>query len=99
MHSGIATLCGCGKAISSDYNGFIVGKELGKGGHALKLQGTVANHGNIIRNSGDLCGFQNVLEAVRAFISSSSVICQTTDPKPLPKRFLHIARSRASSFN
>ena len=31
--------------------------------------------------------------------SSSSVICQTTGPKPLPKRFLHIMRSRASSFN
>ena len=31
--------------------------------------------------------------------SSSSVICQTTDPKPLPKWFLHIVRSRASSFN
>ena len=31
--------------------------------------------------------------------SSSSVICQMTGPKPLPKRFLHIARPRASSFN
>ena len=31
--------------------------------------------------------------------SSSSVICQTTGPKPLPKRFLHILRSRAPSFN
>jgi len=31
--------------------------------------------------------------------SSSSVICQTTGPKPLAKRFLHIVRSRASSFN
>ena len=31
--------------------------------------------------------------------SSSSVICQTTSPKPLPKRFLHTVRSRASSFN
>ena len=31
--------------------------------------------------------------------SSSSVICQTTGPEPLPKRFLHIVRSRASSFN
>ena len=30
---------------------------------------------------------------------SSSVICQTTGPKSLPKRFLHIVRSRASSFN
>ena len=32
-------------------------------------------------------------------MSSSSVICQTTGPKPLPKRFLHVVRSRASSFN
>ena len=31
--------------------------------------------------------------------SSSSVICRTTGPKPLPKRFLHIVRSRAPSFN
>ena len=31
--------------------------------------------------------------------SSSSVICQKTGPKPLPKQFLHIVRSRASSFN
>ena len=31
--------------------------------------------------------------------SPSSVICQTTGPKPLLKRFLHIVRSRASSFN
>jgi len=26
------------------------------------------------------------------------VVCLTTDPKPLPKRALHIVRSRASSF-
>ena len=31
--------------------------------------------------------------------SSSSVMCQTTVPKPLPKRFLHVVWSRASSFN
>ena len=31
--------------------------------------------------------------------SSSLVICQTTGPKPLPKWFQHIVRSRASSFN
>ena len=31
--------------------------------------------------------------------SSSSVIRQTTGPKPLAKRFLHIVRSTASSFN
>ena len=31
--------------------------------------------------------------------SSSSLICQTTGPKPLPERFLDIVRSRASSFN
>jgi hypothetical protein len=30
--------------------------------------------------------------------SSSSSICQTTGPQPLPKRFLHLMRSRASSF-
>ena len=32
-------------------------------------------------------------------LSSSSVICQTTDPNPLAKRYLHIVRSTASSFN
>ena len=32
-------------------------------------------------------------------LSSLSVICQTTGPKPLAKRFLHIVRSRASSVN
>jgi hypothetical protein len=30
--------------------------------------------------------------------SSSPVICHTTGPQPLPKRFLHLMRSRASSF-
>jgi hypothetical protein len=29
---------------------------------------------------------------------SSSVICQTTGPQPLPKRFLHLKRSRAFFF-
>jgi len=33
------------------------------------------------------------------YVSSSSVICQMTGPKPLPKWFLCILRSRASSFN
>jgi hypothetical protein len=28
----------------------------------------------------------------------SSVICHTTGPQPLPKRFFHLMRSRASSF-
>jgi hypothetical protein len=37
---------------------------------------------------------------VMLFISihHSSVICQTTSPQPLPKRFLHLMRSTASSF-
>jgi hypothetical protein len=35
----------------------------------------------------------------RAFSTSSwAVICQTTGPQPLPKWFLHLIRSRASSF-
>ena len=36
-----------------------------------------------------------------SFLSSAIihlVVCLTTDPKPLPKRALHIVRSRASSF-
>jgi hypothetical protein len=35
---------------------------------------------------------------LRVFIHSFIVFCLTTGPKPPPKRFLHIARSRASSF-
>ena len=35
----------------------------------------------------------------RLLSSSPPVTCQTTGPKPLPKRFLHIVRSRVSSFN
>ena len=38
----------------------------------------------------------NLYSLLYSFIHS--VICLTTGPKPLPKRFLHIARSRASSF-
>ena len=49
-----------------------------------------------------VCLFQDhwtTTMSCRILSSSSSVICQTTGPKPLPKRFLHIVRSRASSFN
>ena len=48
-----------------------------------------------------LCGRAqaSIILIGNALQSSSSVICQTTGPKPLPKRFLHIVRSRASSFN
>ena len=35
-------------------------------------------------------------ECIHSFIHS--VLCLTTGPKPPPKRFLHIVRSRASSF-
>ena len=35
----------------------------------------------------------------KSCLYESSVICQTTGPRPLPKRFLHIVRSTASSFN
>jgi hypothetical protein len=35
-------------------------------------------------------------QPLSAFIHS--VFCLTTGPKPPPKRFLHIVRSRASSF-
>ena len=42
---------------------------------------------------------QHLLWLAQSSSSSSSVICQTTGPKPLPKRFLHTVRSRASSFN
>jgi hypothetical protein len=42
-----------------------------------------------------------ILRTQSPFIHSfihSSVICHTTGPKPLPKRFIHLMRSRASSF-
>jgi len=42
---------------------------------------------------------ENRAATFRSIGSSSSVIFQTTGPKPLTKRFLHIVRSRASSFN
>jgi len=32
------------------------------------------------------------------FVFIHLVVCLTTGPKPLPKRALHIVRSRASSF-
>ena len=32
------------------------------------------------------------------YIFIHSVFCLTTGPKPPPKRFLHIVRTRASSF-
>jgi hypothetical protein len=32
------------------------------------------------------------------YLIHSSVICHTTGPQPLPKRFLHLMRFRASSF-
>jgi hypothetical protein len=44
-------------------------------------------------------GNENVMFTIMKTSSSPAVICQTTGPKPLPKRFLHIVRSRASSFN
>jgi len=42
---------------------------------------------------------RNYYAIERRFVKASSVICQTTGPKPLAKRFLHTVRSRASSFN
>ena len=40
----------------------------------------------------------NAVSNIGEFISFHSVVCHTTGPKPLPKRALHIVRSRASSF-
>ena len=42
--------------------------------------------------------FCNILLRYPYRILSYSVVCLTTVPKPLPKRFLHIVRSKASSF-
>ena len=45
----------------------------------------------------DHCGTKNIiLVCICSFIHL--VVCLTTGPKPLPKRALHIVRSRASSF-
>jgi hypothetical protein len=43
-----------------------------------------------------ICEVRNILVCDKYIIHS--VFCLTTGPKPLPKRFLHIVRSRASSF-
>jgi hypothetical protein len=45
-----------------------------------------------------LTHFGNMLLSSSSSSSSSSVIYHMTGPQPLPKRFLHIMRSRASSF-
>jgi hypothetical protein len=81
--------------------------------HRVKLSDIVILLGDLNAKMGDdNLGLQNVMgrhglgarnENVDMFIdpsssSSSSVICQTTGPQPLPKRFLHLMRSRASSF-
>jgi hypothetical protein len=53
--------------------------------------------GGTLVNTSSLC----VLGFFSALLMDSlihSVICLTTGPTPLPKRFLHIVRSRASSF-
>jgi hypothetical protein len=45
--------------------------------------------------------FQTTLYAIPLIFTDSFihlVVCLTTGPKPLPKRALHIVRSRASSF-
>jgi hypothetical protein len=54
---------------------------------------TLANQEQRFRN----VNFFTVTSGILAPIHSS-VICQTTGPQPLPKRFLHLMRSRASSF-
>jgi hypothetical protein len=43
---------------------------------------------------------RNMRHVFHSFIHSfiHLVVCLTTGPKPLPKRALHIVRSRASSF-
>jgi len=38
------------------------------------------------------------LPVYRAYTYTHLVVCLTTGPEPLPKRALHIVRSRASSF-
>jgi hypothetical protein len=47
-------------------------------------------HNNVVSNN-------NKSTIICSFIHHS-VFCLTTGPKPPPKRFLHIVRSRASSF-
>ena len=53
----------------------------------------------MLRSNGFCSPLPPVSVPLSSSSSSSSVICQTTGPKPLPKRFLHTVRSRASSFN
>ena len=54
----------------------------------------VSTHIRSLRAFCDFCLWVLQIE----YYSLSSVICHTTGPQPLPKRFLHLMRSRASSF-
>ena len=58
--------------------------------YALLMYLMTTNTGPRLRVSGR--------QAVSHPISFIQVVCLTTGPKPLPKRALHIVRSRASSF-
>jgi hypothetical protein len=51
-----------------------------------------------LSNTSRLCSGQKIYLLVTHHVLNHSAVCLTTGPKPLPKRALHIVRSRASSF-
>jgi hypothetical protein len=58
----------------------------------------VNRHMKVVRLSYMRGGCSNIILYVGVFIHSS-VICHTTGPKPLPKRFLYLMRSKLSPSN
>jgi hypothetical protein len=54
---------------------------------------------DLVKKERTLLDFENmVLRKIIIIIIIQYAVCLTTGPKPLPKRFLHIVRSKASSF-
>ena len=67
---------------------------------AVATLGCVTDNNTIVqRGKSRTCACCNIYIYIYIYIYISSVICQTIGPKPHQKRFLHIVRSRASSFN
>ena len=67
--------------------------------HIVRLQKAMKKRKLFCFNAAFICNAWKERKLLGISSSSSSVICKTAGPKPLPKRFLHIVRSRASSFN
>jgi len=62
------------------------------------LMGVVCGAGVIRCTRGSMHGYRNLKLTLGLFSFTYFAVCLTIRPKPLPKRALHIVRSRASSF-